>query len=116
MKKNFWPFLSMLLLLCVSGIFSGCGASAKERQAEALFVSAREKESTPGSKNLYQAFSIYEGLVREFDGTDAAKRAKDRVKVLTPTVDSMRYLDARAREIEMRSEHQRLLNAARGQW
>lgn len=77
--------LAVILALC-SALMQGCAENPKAREAEALFVSAKQKEAQNSPAGRAEALDIYQLIAADYADTSYGKRAQAEFDRLAPTV------------------------------
>jgi hypothetical protein len=77
--------LSVILALCAA-LFQGCAENPRIREAETLFVGAKQREAQGGASGRSEALSTYQMIARDYSDTPYGKRAQAECDRLAPTV------------------------------
>lgn len=77
--------LSIILALCAA-LTQGCTENPRAREAEALFVGAKQKEAQGGPQARSEALSTYQLISKDYADTSYGKRAQAEFDRLAPIV------------------------------
>lgn len=75
-----------LFLVLITAILQGCAENPKNREAESLFVSAKQKEAQGSPSGRSEALSTYQLIAQDYADTPYGKRAQAEFDRLAPTV------------------------------
>ncbi len=77
--------LTVVITLCAL-LLQGCAEDPRSREAETLFVSAKQKEALQTPEGRSEALGVYQMVAQDYADTQHGKRAQAEFDRLSPVV------------------------------